>query len=351
MWNKTQPFVTSSDLTSTLPPAFHPPYLLRSPHIQTIAPHFFPEKKLFTYRKHLFTLSDGDCLECGWIGPSKGAITIVLHGLGGSINSPYIISLLNHFYKNNQRVFFIHFRCCGEKPNRLERLYHAGDSQDIAEVVEWIHTTNPHENLYGVGFSLGANVLAKYLGERGNRCLLKAATMISTPFDIQACSYQSTMGLTSRLYYKYLIAVSKQLITKKFKNKPLPKSIQNTKLNNIHTLYEFDEQITAPLHAFKNANDYYKKTSSIYYIKDITIPTLFIQAKDDPIIPESSLPQKEDFSNTATLELHRYGGHNGFINLQSIGSSISYHYLNTRILQYLLHISDVNITAPTNTYV
>ncbi len=288
---------------------FHPPLYLKNRHIQTLFATLFKKKELLKFEKETFWLSDGDFIEPFWYKKDLSKpVVVILHGLGGSYRSPYISSLMQNLAKNGYSPVVMHFRGCGDKPNNSARSYHSGDTQDLREFLQSLHVNQ--KELYAIGFSLGANVLLKYLGEEQERSLVAKAVAISTPFKLDICANEINKGF-SKIYQNHLLKDLKPLLAQKAKYFDIGLSLQQ--IQNIKTFWEFDELYTAPVHGFKNAQEYYRLSSSFYYLKDIRTKTLIIHAKDDPFMSEDALPQQKDLSKSIQFKLYDHGGHVGFI--------------------------------------
>lgn len=283
---------------------FLPPAYLHGGHRQTLLARFLP-RDIVLNRLHFesFALSDGDVLECVWSGPATGPIALILHGLAGSFASPYVKGMMHVLNQVGFRTVLMHFRGCGQMPNRLDRLYHGGDTGDMAEVVAKLQKREGVD-IVAVGFSLGANALLKWLGECGRQCPLRAAVAISVPFDLGA-----SVDHMSSVYDQWLLRGLKRQVRRKFKNRPWPKSL--LPYRSARNLRAFDDQVTAPLHGFKDANDYYTQSSSAQYIRSIQTPTMILHAKDDPFVPLSCVPTV--LPDQVQLHLTQTGGHVGFV--------------------------------------
>ncbi len=181
-----------------------------------------------------------------------------------------------------------------------------------------------------VGYSLGANVLLKWLGENPNQSRIRAAVAVSTPFDLSQSTKKLKHGF-SRVYNWWLLKSLKQSMLNKFLGKS--EFLSHSELNKIKSNEEFDDKITAPMHGFASANDYYTKSSSKQYLTQIKTPTLVISAKDDPFLPQEAIPNSNEVSSVINLQISAHGGHVGFIE-GNIPFYASY-YLERRIIQYL----------------
>ena len=293
--------------------SFSPTSFLINPHFQTLYPSLFKKNPTLEFEIEELVVSDGDFLELFWFKKdTTKPVVIVLHGLGGSAKSAYIPSLVLTLHKNGFSPVVMHFRGCGTKPNNTPRSYHSGDTKDLSEAVEYLYKQT--KQLYGIGFSLGANVLLKYLGEQKENSLIKKAMAVSPPMKLDVCSTCINSGF-SRLYQHILLQDLKKFLLEKSKRFDLEKLIglSREKINKITTFWEFDELYTAPIHGFDSAKEYYQLSSSFYYLKNITTKTLLLHAKDDPFMSSAVIPKVEDVSSSVTLEITDRGGHVGFV--------------------------------------
>jgi len=291
---------------------FKPAWWLSNPHLQTMWPTFLrSEIKGLEIKRERIELPDGDFIDCDWLGQdSNKPIIFLLHGLEGTIESPYVKGMMKILNANGWRALFINFRGCSGEPNRLPRAYHSGETDDVEFIIKTIKNREPDVGLGAIGFSLGGNVLLKWLGETGTANPLKAAAAVSVPFELAKSCYRMTQGF-SRVYQKHFLRALKKKMLLKFKNKQAPFSID--KLKALKTVKGFDDLVTATLHGFENADDYYAKSSSRQFLSSINIPTLLIQAADDPFMTKDLLPTVNELSGTITFELTEKGGHLGFV--------------------------------------
>ena len=292
--------------------SFKPAWWLPNPHLQTMWPTMcrLPFKNLAITRER-FELPDGDFIDIDWVGKdSQGPIVVILHGLEGSIESPYARGMLHTLEKCGWRGAFMHFRCCSGERNRLPRTYHSGETGDVSLLVNALLEREPGVSITAMGFSLGGNVLLKWLGETGARNPLKAAVAISVPFDLRKSVECLSKGF-SRLYQSHMVKILHNKMHWKFRGKPGPVTIPP--LSSLNTIRDFDESVTAPLHGFKSADEYYAQSSCISYLKSIKTPTLVLQAKDDPFYSQDFLPKAADLSEAIEFQLTDQGGHVGFV--------------------------------------
>jgi predicted alpha/beta-fold hydrolase len=281
---------------------------IRNPHLQTLWPVYRRPRPHMALSRQRLELDDGDFIDLSWAGESRHPVVIVIHGLEGSLRSHYAKPQMAALRDCGFAVAFMHLRGSGSAPNRLDRSYHAGASDDLEAVIRLLQAEGRNP-VAAVGFSLGANLLLKYLGERGRSNPLRAAVAISVPFRLEQAAQRLEHGL-SRIYNRYLLGHLKANYRRKFLGRASPLDID---LDAIHNLYDYDDRITAPLNGFQGADDYYRRCSSIGYLKGIATPTLIMHALDDPFMYASSVPGAEDLGPEVVLELARNGGHVGFI--------------------------------------
>jgi uncharacterized protein len=309
---------------------FKPNFYLQNGHIQTLLAKFWPRTLPLKTRIERLELNDGDFVDCHWVGVDKGPIVIILHGLEGSIESHYIQGMLYALQEQGLRGVLMHFRGCSGTDNRLPRAYHSGDTQDFGALITHLLKNYPNEKLLAIGYSLGGNVLLKYLGEQGIHSKISASVAVSVPYKLEECVLKINQGM-NKLYQHRFLSTLKNKILAKMVDHPLDDLQQD--FEKIKTLYAFDDKITAKLHGFQDAQDYYQKSSCYPYLKNITTPTLLIHAKDDPLLPPSVIPTLDALSNNVTLEVSTHGGHVGFIQLNKL-FKINY-WLEQHILDYL----------------
>lgn len=293
---------------------FKPAWWLPGPHAQTVYASLVRRSVNLKTVPERLELGDGDFLDLVWDADNhtdqNKPIVIILHGMGGSIHSSYALSLMQSISKAGCRPLFMHFRGASDEPNRLLRSYHAGETADLAFLVEHLLSTKPTPAISAVGISLGGNALLKYLGERGAHSPLKSAITISNPFDLAKTSAHINSGL-ARAYQSYLLHHLRKQVRPKLSLPGFPISEQD--LRRIKSLREFDELLTAPIHGFASADDYYARSSSLQFLKSIAKPCLIVYADDDPLMPPGLIPQISQLSPHVQLELSQCGGHVGFI--------------------------------------
>lgn len=300
---------------------FQPAWWLPGPHLQTLWNPFLRSAPALARRRERLWLADGDFIDLDWHGPHDAAapLVLVLHGLTGSSSSLYVLGLQQQLAARGWASVAINWRGCSGEPNLLPRAYHSGASDDLGEVIAHLQASRPLAPLHAVGYSLGGNVLLKYLGESGVSSPLRKAVAVSVPFRLDQCADRIGLGF-SRLYQAHFMKAMVAYLKDKqrlFRERDLQQHLATLSglgtLDGMRTFWDFDGRITAPLHGYRDAQDYYRRASSRYFLPDIAIPTLLIQAADDPFVFRHSVPETSELSATTTLELHAHGGHVGFI--------------------------------------
>ncbi len=293
---------------------FRPAWWMKNRHAQTILPRFFRPRLALDYSIEKLETPDDDFLELAWAEQQQqdAPLAIVLHGLEGNIDSFYAKGMMKALYQQGFAAVLMHFRNCSREPNRQPRAYHSGETQDLSFFIDTLKQRWPTRPLFAVGFSLGGNVLAKYLGEQGKHSRLAAAAVVSAPFDLSS-SCQVIRKSFGKLYQKYLLDKMKVSMSRKLPAIRSMLPLGESEINNINDLWQFDEQVTAPLHGFDGAEDYYRRASAGPFLQHIATPTLIIHAEDDPMLSSRAVPRPEQVSASVELRVSQNGGHVGFI--------------------------------------
>ncbi|MFZ3185903.1 MAG: hydrolase [Pseudomonas sp.] len=321
-------------------PTFKPAWWLPGAHLQTLWASFLRAPLQLARNRERLWLADGDFIDLDWFGPhaAEAPLVLLLHGLTGSSNSHYILGQQQALAAQGWASVALNWRGCSGEPNLLPRGYHSGVSEDLAAVIQHLQAARPMAPLYAVGYSLGGNVLLKYLGETGDASGLRAAVAVSVPFRLDHCADRIGLGF-SRVYQAHFMReLSAYVQSKKqrFRNNGQQPQLaaleQLGPLNKMRTFWDFDGLVTAPLHGYADADDYYRRASSRYFLPAIKVPTLLIQAADDPFVFRHSLPELSELAAGTQLELHPHGGHVGFIDGSLANPGL---YLERRIPQWL----------------
>lgn len=315
---------------------FEPAWWCRGPHCQTLWQALLRHRPRPALRRERLELPDGDFLDLDWGAEPPAAdsldrpaaaspaytakpIVLILHGLEGSARSVYARGLLAAMQARGWRAAVLHFRGCSGTPNRLARSYHSGETGDLDYVVRLVRARHPHAPLAAVGFSLGGNVLLKWLGEQGANAPIRAAVAVSVPFLLDRAAARLTQGL-SRLYQWKLLRSLRGGLRRKFSSqqrahvgRARTPPIDLHSLHRLRCFRDFDHHVTARLHGFESAEHYYRVSSSRQYLRGVAVPTLILHAADDPFMTADAIPRADEVSATTALEIQTHGGHVGFV--------------------------------------
>ncbi len=295
---------------------FQPAPWLRNRHLQTIYPSLpipgIPKPRLV---RETLELPDGDVTVVDWLSAvpdtaDSSPLLVILHGLESSARSTYARQLLHAAARRGWRAAVLHFRDCGDYCNRLPRRYHAGETGDIRYFLGKLRSAGHRAPLFAAGFSLGGNVLLKYLGESGQDTPLSAAVAVSVPLNLHTAATALSRGF-SRVYQRYLLTRMKRSIRRKFD--PFTAAFDWNRAMRARTFAEFDDAVTAPLHGFADKDDYYDRCSAVRYLGGIARPSLVINALDDPFMTPEVIPEAAAMSEFVAVEVSERGGHVGFI--------------------------------------
>lgn len=299
-------------------------------HVQTIYAALRRPPRV-AFERERWDTPDGDFIDLDWAGPRESPRRLVLfHGLEGSSKSHYARSIAGHAVSRGWCCVVPHFRGCSGELNHLPRAYHSGDSAEIDWVLRRLHALCPASRLDVVGVSLGGNALLKWLGEQGDAAVPIAAhaAAISAPLDLAAAGHTLGQGF-NRFYTRIFLGSLKRKSMAKLKR--FPGSFDGAAMRASTSLYEFDNAVTAPLHGFRDTEDYWHRSSSWPLLGRITVPTLVLNARNDPFMPESALAQTRAASKHVTLEFPAGGGHVGFLSGPFPGN---HGWLAARILEF-----------------
>ena len=320
---------------------FTPARWLPGPHLQTLWPALVRRPPPVSMVRERVELPDGDFIDIDWAGES-GPIIVILHGLQGSSRSPHVRGLAGSLGRHGFRCAVMHFRGCSGEPNRLPRTYHSGETGDLGHIVHRLRARSPATPVAAVGFSLGGNVLLKWLAERGAGAEIVAAVAVSVPFQLDRVADRLERGF-SRTYKRHFIADLHRSILGKFRHRPGPLVLDAMRRDR--TFRGFDDRVTAPLHGFRDAEHYYAEASCRQYLRSVACPTLILHALDDPFMTPDIVPGGDELAPSIRLELSDAGGHVGFV---AGGAPWSARYwLEGRILRFLVgEIEAVSRTRP-----
>ncbi len=297
--------------------SFQPAWWCRSGHAQTAWAAVLRPVVSVPLRRERWETPDGDFIDVDrtvGVGAPRQPIVVVLHGLESSSQSRHVRGLLHAVHQHGWQGLGINFRSCSGEPNRLARSYHGGDTSDLGWVIQRLAIQNPHIPVGCVGFSLGGNVLLKYVGVQAGSAPanLKAAVAISTPFDLAVSAHAFEHSALNRVYMRRLLRSLKQKTLAKLQRHPT--LVDPLRLAAVSTIAEFDEVVTAPIYGFANAQDYWHASSCTQFLDAIRRPTLLINAKDDPLVPERVLPIPSVAQHPfLRVDITDAGGHVGFV--------------------------------------
>lgn len=296
--------------------SFQAPKWARNRHLQTIWPRFIQQRMPLRYTMERVKLPDNDFVDLAW-GPAPetpSGMVVMFHGLEGSMRSHYANDMMAVLSQAGWQVVLMHFRGCSGEINQAARAYHSGETSDPAFVLSMLNARYPTLPKVAMGFSLGANMLLKLVGENPQAFGLKAAIAISAPLKLDECAASVNQGF-SKVYQKYLLNSMKRNLLQKMQKidfRGILKISQHD-IREIHTFRDFDNKVTAPLHGYQDADDYYEKCSAYYFLKGIHCPTLILHALDDPFMNQNVVPGEQELASAVTLELSEHGGHVGFM--------------------------------------
>ncbi len=292
-------------------PSYRAPAWLPGSHAQTIWPLLI-KGPLPPYRRERWETPDGDFIDLDWVDGATGAPCVVLfHGLEGSSRSHYARRLMHAASRRGWHGVVVHFRGCSGEPNRLARAYHSGDSPEIDWVLRRLRAAS-HAALFAAGVSLGGNALLKWAAELGAEADAPAMAIaaVSVPLDLAAANDSLSAGFNlvyARHFLRTLIPAAQA------KHRRFPGRFDLHRALAARTLRDFDDAVTAPLHGFAGADDYYARSSAGPLLGQIRLPTLLLHAFNDPFLPPAALPRAERLPPAVRLELFPHGGHVGFV--------------------------------------
>ncbi len=310
--------------------SYRSPYFFRNSHLSTIYSATFRNVNSLPRERERITLPDGDFIDLDWsyCGQQTEKVLIMLHGLEGNSNRHYMLGTASLFNKNSFDCIAVNFRGCSGEPNKHYRSYHSGVTDDLESVLEHVLETDRYRKIVIKGFSLGGNVMLKYIGEKESLPKqIKAAVAISVPVSLSGSCIE-LHKLKNKLYHdnfkRYLLAKLRQ------KQKRFPEKVSRDEIREIKTLKDFDDVYTSRAHGFRDADHYYEACSSLPVLDQISIPTLILSARNDSFLSEDCYPYEiAKASKNIFLETPNTGGHVGFM------MNGSYQYNEIRAMRFL----------------
>jgi predicted alpha/beta-fold hydrolase len=294
---------------------YRPAWWLPGGHLQTLWGKFVRRRPRILTRLEMLEAADGDSLELHHIDGARGSPRVVLlHGLEGSRESHYVGGMLAEALRRNWGATLLVFRGCGSAANHARRFYHSGETTDLELVMSTLGAREPAAPMLVAGVSLGANVLLKWLGEGSAATRrVRAAAAVSAPFDLEAGARKISQGF-SRIYdLSFLRSLRRKALRKLSR---YPDLFDAPRLNRARNVFEFDDAVTAPVHGFESATDYYSRSSSLGFLERITASTLLLSAENDPFLPVSVLERVRSVAASnprLSVEFVPGGGHVGFV--------------------------------------
>lgn len=292
---------------------FHAPFFLRNGHVQTILPVLLPRRIHTAFARERLELPDGDFLDLDWLRGNGNRLVILAHGLEGNSTQNYIRGMAAELARSGWDSLAYNFRGCSGVPNRLPRAYHSGETEDLRTVIA--RAAKDYHTLALVGFSLGGNVVLKYLGEAPPHEAVRTGAAICAPIDLAACARKLDAKRSNRIYLRRFIVSLVEKI--EAKATLFPDVVDATGVRRLRTFQQFDDRYTGPLHGFRDAADYWAQSSARQFLANITVPTLLLQPRNDPFLAPEAYPWPEAAANPHFfLEAPESGGHVGFLDLR-----------------------------------
>ena len=299
---------------------YRPAWWVPGPHLRTLWGRFTRRPLRLPTRRERWTTPDDDVLELRRLdappdAPPHTPRFVLLHGLEGGMHSHYVGNFFHEAARRGWAMDLVLFRGCNGEPNAARRFYHSGETEDLAFALDRLATESPGAPLLLAGVSLGGNVLLKYLGERRDALPLevRAAAAVSVPFDLARGCRHISRGF-SRVYETHFLKSLKRKALAKLDR--YPDLFDRAALERARTLWDFDDVVTAPVHGFRDAEDYYTRSSSIRYLHGIRRPSLLLSAEDDPFLPSEVLDEVREIAHDnsmLTVDFVQHGGHVGFV--------------------------------------
>jgi len=315
------------------------PWWLPNAHAQTIYPPLFAKRPTIQYQRERWDstphgIPDGDFVDVDRLaGRADKPLLVVFHGLEGNSQSIYALNLMYLAQQRGWRGMVPHFRGCSGEMNRLPRAYHSGDAAEIDWILRRAKSESPDAPVYVAAISLGGNATLKWLGEQGSEAanIVTAVAAISAPLDLTAAGNALEVGF-SKIYAKNFLNTMKKNALAKLARHP---GIFNAEVvRAAATLREFDNEVTAPLHGFRDTDDYWLRASAKPGLSNIRVPALVLNARNDPFLPAWALPDAAEVSSAVTLDFPSDGGHVGFFSSPFPGNSL---WMPQRVFHFFDH--------------
>ena len=293
--------------------SYTPPLFLRNAHLQTVYPSLFRKFDVDFYQRERIKTLDNDFIDLDWSQNGSENLAIISHGLEGNSHRSYVVGMVKALNKDGWDALAWNFRGCSGQINQQLRFYHSGAIEDLEYVIQYVLKSQNYKTISLIGFSMGGNLSLVYLGKNSTNVPteIKKSVVFSVPCDLKTSS-EKIAKPTNKIYMKRFL----QMLHNKVKMKKVlfPHQINDDHFDQVKNFKDFDDRYTAPIHGFKNAKDYWKKCSSKQFISKIKIPTLIINAQNDPFLSPECFPHYEVAKTEHVfLEIPKFGGHVGFI--------------------------------------
>ncbi|HET7032403.1 MAG TPA: alpha/beta fold hydrolase [Casimicrobiaceae bacterium] len=317
-------------------PQYRSPAWLRGGHAQTIWPYLLPRPAV-RFRRERIETPDGDFWDFDWLDApqtSRAPLVALFHGLEGSSDSHYARSLMALLAERRLRGVVAHYRGCSGELNRLPRAYHSGDHEELDAMLGAIRERIPASvPIYAVGVSVGGSVLINWLGRQKEAAgrSVAAAAAVSTPLDLEAAGIAIAKGLNRIYTHNFLSTLKPKSLAMA---RRFPGLLDDTRIRRARSLRAFDDAVTSLLHGFADATDYWRRASSKPWLANVAVPTLVLNAKNDPFVPRETLPCPEEVSGDVLLVQPEHGGHAGFLTGSFPGRL---DWMPRRLLDFFLH--------------
>ncbi len=323
-------YIQKTEMPVITPSTYSSPFLLPGGHLQSIVPALRRVDGI-QYRRERINTPDDDFLDLDWAVNGSDKIAILSHGLEGNTQRHYILGMIQALHRRGWDALAWNYRGCSGEPNKKLRSYHSGETADLHTVLCHAIARNQYREIALIGFSLGGNVTLKYLGEQNSNVhpLVSKAVAFSVPCDLKSGALKLA-HISNIIYMKMFLRSLHEKIRAKMKI--LPEQINDDGFDQIKTFHDFDNRYTAPIHGFKDADDYFAKCSSRQFIPAIRIPTLLVSARNDPFLAEPCFPYEEANVNpNFFFEAPESGGHTGFFTWSRDGE----YWSETRTMSFL----------------
>ncbi|MDR1996414.1 alpha/beta fold hydrolase [Azonexus sp.] len=312
---------------------YRAPSWLPGGHAQTLWPLLIKPRPLPLQRER-WTTPDGDFIDVDHLdGPAGAPLLVLFHGLEGSARSHYAIATAHACRHLGWRLALPHFRGCSGELNRRPRAYHSGDSAEIDWILRRLKAANGGRPVHAAGISLGGNALLKWAGERGTEAatVVTGVAALCAPLDLAACGHHLGRGF-NRLYTRHFLATLKRISAARLER--FPGLFDARRMVTARNLYQFDDAVTAPVHGFAGADDYWQRASAKPWLAAIRIPALAVNPQNDPFLPARHLPTADEAGPWVRLEQPAQGGHVGFVSGPFPGNL---DWLPQRLLHFFVH--------------